>query len=75
MHGGSIFIRWNGELKNLPAQVTAEIASDENLEEIKPLLHEYAYNFKINVSEILKDKFYKLTPNAKNPYKQLYTEN
>jgi glutamate synthase domain-containing protein 3 len=75
MHGGSIFIRWSGEIQNLPSQVTAEIASAKDLEEIKPILYEYADNFKINVSEILKDKFYKLTPNAKNPYKQLYTEN
>lgn len=75
MHGGSIFIRWAGELKNLPAQVTSEIATDEDFEEIKPVLCEYADNFHINIGQLLKDRFYKLSPNAKNPYKQLYTAN
>ncbi len=75
MHGGSIFIRWNGELTNLPLQVTAEIVSNENLKEIESILNEYAENFNINIEEILNSKFYKLSPNAKNPYKQLYTAN
>lgn len=75
MHGGSIFIRSAGELKSLPAQVTAEIVTDEDLEEIKPVLHEYADSFNMNADELLKGKFYKLSPNAKNPYKQLYTAN
>lgn len=75
MHGGSIFIRYAGELQNLPAQVTSEIATDEDLEEIKPVLLEYEDSFHINANQLLKDRFYKLKPNVKNPYKQLYTAN
>ncbi len=75
MHGGSIFIRCKNELTGLPAQVTAEIASDEDLEEIKPELLEYADSFNMNMSDLLLGQFYKLKANAKNPYKQLYTAN
>lgn len=75
MHGGSIFIRYAGELQNLPAQVTSEIATGEDLEEIKPVLIEYADSLNINADQFLRDRFYKLRPNAKNPYKKLYTAN
>ncbi len=75
MHGGSIFIRCKEELTNLPAQVTAEVATESDMEEIKPILCEYADSFSMNVNEILSGQFYKLKANAKNPYKQLYTAN
>ncbi len=75
MHGGTIFIRCKNELTGLPAQVTAEIASDADLEEIEPELIEYAGSFNMNVSDLLKGQYYKLKANAKNPYKQLYTAN
>lgn len=75
MHGGLIFIRYEGELQNLPPQVNAETASAADLDEIKPVLYEYANKFNLIADEILKVRFHKLSPNAKNPYKQLYTEN
>ncbi len=75
MHGGAIFIRSEVELANLPAQVTAEIATDSDMEEIKPILSDYADSFGISADEILSGRFYKLKANAKNPYKQLYTAN
>lgn len=73
MHGGTIFIRCKKELKYLPAQVTADIASVADLEEIKPILNDYCNSFNMNLDEILTGQFYKLKANAKNPYKQLYT--
>jgi glutamate synthase domain-containing protein 3 len=75
MHGGRIFIRTNVELVALPAQVTAEIASDEDLREIKPFIAEFADFFNMNAEHLAKERFYILKPNAKNPYKQLYTAN
>jgi glutamate synthase domain-containing protein 3 len=73
MHGGKIFIRTNHELAGLPKQVTENIASAEELQEIKPLLDEFAGYFGLNADKLIKDRFYVLNPNAKNPYKQLYT--
>jgi len=75
MHGGKIFIRSRHELVNLPAQVALEPAKKDDLLEIKPYIAEFAENFEMNAEEILKDKFYVLKPNAKNPYKAIYTEN
>jgi glutamate synthase domain-containing protein 3 len=75
MHGGRIFIRTNGELVALPAQVIAEIASDEDLQEIKPYISEFASFFNMDAQQLAGDRFYILKPNAKNPYKQLYTTN
>jgi glutamate synthase domain-containing protein 3 len=75
MHGGRIFIRTNKELAALPAQVTAETATDEDLREIKPFIAEFAAHFSMNSETFAKEKFYVLKPNAKNPYKQLYTAN
>jgi glutamate synthase domain-containing protein 3 len=75
MHGGRIFIRTNTELARLPAQVTAEVATEEDLQEIKAYIAEFASFFNMDADKLAKEKFYVLKPNAKNPYKQLYTTN
>lgn len=75
MHGGKIFVRSNSALPPLPSQVTKEVATQEDLQEIAPFIEEFSTYFGIDTKEILKDKFYVLRPNAKNPYKQLYVAN
>jgi glutamate synthase domain-containing protein 3 len=75
MHGGKIFIRTNKELAALPAQVAVEIATNDDLKEIEPFVNEFASLFNMDASALLKDQFFVLKPNAKNPYKQLYTAN
>jgi glutamate synthase domain-containing protein 3 len=75
MHGGRIFIRTEHELAALPAQVVVETATKDDLKEIEPLINEFESNFGIGGKKLLKDKFLLLRPNAKNPYKQLYTAN
>jgi glutamate synthase domain-containing protein 3 len=75
MHGGRIFIRTKTNLAALPAQVTAEKASSDDLQEIKPYIVEFADFFGMDAERLVKERFYVLKPNAKNPYKQLYTAN
>jgi glutamate synthase domain-containing protein 3 len=75
MHGGRIFIRTKTDLAALPAQVTAEKATKDDLQEIKPYISEFAGFFNMDAEHLVKEKFYVLKPNAKNPYKQLYTAN
>jgi len=75
MHGGRIFIRTDKKITGFPAQVVAEIASDEDLQEIMPHISEFANLFGMNAGKFIMDRFYVLNPNAKNPYKQLYTPN
>ena len=75
MHGGKIFIRTKETLAALPAQVAVEIAGNDDLQEIEPFVKEFADYFDMDASSILQDQFFVLKPNAKNPYKQLYTAN
>jgi glutamate synthase domain-containing protein 3 len=75
MHGGKIFIRTGNEPSNLPEQVAVETASGNDLPEIEPYISEFAEYFGMDAKALLKDRFYVLKPNAKNPYKQLYTAN
>ncbi|MDR2694084.1 MAG: hypothetical protein LBB74_07710 [Chitinispirillales bacterium] len=75
MHGGKIFIRTDKEPSNLPEQVAIDKASGGDLKEIEPDVSEFAGHFGMNAASLLKDRFYVLRPNAKNPYKQLYTAN
>jgi glutamate synthase domain-containing protein 3 len=75
MHGGRIFIRTDEDLTMLPAQVTVEKATEEDLKEIEPHISEFAKHFGMKADKLAKDRFLVLKPNAKNPYKQLYTTN
>lgn len=75
MHGGRIFIRTEKELSGLPAQVTADIASAEDMREAEKLISDFVGYFGMDAETFTNDRFYVLKPNAKNPYKQLYTAN
>lgn len=75
MHGGEIYIRSHKLPKNLPKQVSAGPAEASDMERIKDVLAEFSETFGVAMDEILGKPFYRLIPNAKNPYKQLYTVN
>lgn len=75
MHGGKIFLRCNekGLPKNLPAQVVAKEADAKDMKEIDDYLDEYCTAFGEDKKTILDHTFYVLSPDTKNPYRQLYT--
>ncbi|HAN44814.1 MAG TPA: glutamate synthase [Ruminococcaceae bacterium] len=75
MHGGKIFIRSEHIPKYLPAQVLVSEADQSDLAEIKGYIEDFCNKFGYDANELLKSKFIKLTPNTKNPYRQLYTHN
>jgi len=75
MHGGEIFIRSDSAPVNLPKQVSVSLASPEDMAGIENYIREFSELFGVPVDEIYGKPFYHLTPNAKNPYKRLYTEN
>ena len=75
MHGGKIFIRTKKNLAALSAQVAVDIADKDDLSEIEPFVKEFACLFGFDAESFFKDQFFVLKPNAKNPYKQLYTTN
>ncbi len=75
MHGGKMYLRCS--LKdlphNLPKQVVANAASENDITEIRQYIDEYCHAFGENSEEIFNHEFVVLTPDTKNPYKQLYT--
>lgn len=75
MHGGCIYLRTDTLPSDLPKQVNAEEAGPQALEKIRPLVEEFCEKFGGDADEILSAHFFVLTPNAKNPYKALYTPN
>ncbi|MCC8130741.1 MAG: glutamate synthase [Ruminococcus sp.] len=74
MHGGKLFLRTAEGLK-FPAQVNVNEASDEDMAEIMPYLKNYCTYFGADLMEILNSKFTVVTPNSKNPYRQMYVNN
>lgn len=75
MHGGKIYLRCESLPDDLPKQVVANKASEKDLEEILSYIKEYCEVFEVEEAKILAKQFYVLTPDTKNPYKQLYTHN
>lgn len=77
MYDGEIYIRSDKKPENLPAQIVCEEVND--ISEIKCYLKRYSRYFSEEFEdlyeELIYSKYYKLSPNAKNPYKQLYVEN
>lgn len=74
IHGGSIYVRADEASTNLPKNILCEEV--ENLDEIKEYIKKYDEYFNKEVYNILiNSKFFKLSPNRENPYKQLYVGN
>lgn len=75
MHGGVIYLRCETAPWDMPKQVNVEKTTPEDMIKIKGFVDNYCDYFGGNSSEIMDSGFIKLTPNSKNPYKQLYTNN
>lgn len=75
MHGGKLFIRKSRINTTLPSQVCTRKAEEEDIKEISPYIKEYSKYFNKDFNDIISSDFLVLTPNSKNPYKQLYVAN
>lgn len=75
MHGGIIFLRCQKLPPALPEQVKAAQADAQALERIAPALWDYSEIYGIDVGELMASRWFTLTPNTANPYKQLYVAN
>ena len=75
MHGGRMFIRCERLPDDLPEQIVAERANEEDMASIDNDLDEFCHEFGTDKKEICAGNFYVLRPNSKNPYKALYTYN
>ena len=75
MHGGKMYLR--GDCKNIefPDQVTVHTATKADMEEICEDINEYCRLFDADAAAVLEQPFIVVTPDSKNPYKQLYVTN
>lgn len=75
MHGGKIYLRCRKIGVRLPKQVEVREADSADISEIRTYLDRYCELFGIEAGALFDRPFYVLTPNTKNPYKQLYVQN
>lgn len=75
MHGGQIVLRCDHLPDDLPKQVVARVATEEDLASLSGHIQEFCREFGENFEEIMGQQFFVLAPDTKNPYKQLYTAN
>ena len=75
MHGGKVFLREDVSKLKLPRQVSAHTATDEELDEALPHIMRYCGLFGVDSEAILEKPFTVITPDSKNPYKQMYVQN
>lgn len=75
MHGGKMFLRSECKDVKFPSQVTTRPADASDIEELKAYISEYCKFFGYNTDEVLASSFTVVTPDSKNPYKQMYVAN
>ena len=75
MHGGKMFLRSDCRDVVFPPQVTARPAEPADLQELRPYVAEFCEAFDYDVDEVLSAAFTVVTPDSKNPYKQMYVAN
>lgn len=75
MHGGKMYLRSDCKNITFPPQVTASPAANDDLKELRGYLSEYCSDFHYDIEDILSSSFTVITPDSKNPYKQMYVTN
>lgn len=75
MHGGKMILRSSCDGIKFPGQVHAAKATKEDLKEIEQYIKEFCGYFGYDENEILNSEFTVITPDSKNPYKQMYVAN
>ena len=73
MHGGEIWLRTDELTAALPEQVKSERVTLSD--EAASLIREWCARFGREENSYLSAVYYRLTPNADNPYRQMYTPN
>lgn len=75
MHGGKMILRSDCRGVDFPGQVTARPAAQEDMAEAEPFIRKYCELFGTDAHEVLDGAFTAVTPDSKNPYKQMYVSN
>ena len=72
MHGGKMVFRGDVSRVPFPSQVTARAATEADMAEFAPYVREYCRLFGRDAEAMLRDPYTVVTPDSKNPYKQMY---
>ncbi len=75
MHGGKMFLRSDCRDITFPAQVTARPADEADLRELAPRVRGFCELFGYDADEVLSAPFTVVTPDSRNPYRQMYVAN
>ena len=75
MHGGKMILRSDCKNITFPSQVRTRPATEDDMREIKGYISEYCALFYCDENELLNAAFTVVTPDTKNPYKQMYVAN
>ncbi|MDO5378860.1 MAG: glutamate synthase [Clostridia bacterium] len=73
MHGGKIILRCDEAPKGLPRQVLVREMTDEDKAELEPHVAAYCEAFGGDAKALLDQRYFVLTPNPAEGYRQLYT--
>lgn len=75
MHGGRVYLRGDCRELRFPGQVTARLAGPAELEALLPYLTCFCALFGEEPERLLDSPFTLVTPDTKNPYRQMYVAN
>ena len=75
MHGGKMVLRGDVSSVNFPNRTNRRLATGADMAEITPYIERFCGFFGLDKSGLLGDAYTVVTPDTKNPYKQMYVEN
>lgn len=75
MHGGKMYLRGNCDNIKFPKGVNVQKATEKDLKDILSYIKNFCESFGFSENEILNSEFTLITPDSKNPYKQMYVAN
>lgn len=75
MHGGKIYIKADVQPNDFPENVCIKAADHDDMQCIQDDVTEFCKLFGYDASSVLNSRFSVITPDSKNPYKQMYVAN
>lgn len=75
MHGGKLYLRGTANGIAFPKNVCVNPANSDDVNILRHELSDYCAAFDLDLDDVLDSPFTVITPDSKNPYKQMYVAN
>lgn len=75
MHGGKLVVRGTADKMHFPQQVNIRAAESTDILEITPYIRKFCTHFGYDAAKLLKETYTVISPDSRNPYKQMYVAN